>query len=423
MNIYINGSRWQNKQGLWFEVIDYRKSKEVLIRFDLENCEKLTNVAYLEKGLPMHSTFNKGKIGDIFKDSFGNDFKLTGQNPAKTEWSIEWIKDGVTGSRSFTSIKEGTVRHPTDYQLKTGEVFKANNGQTFEVVVYHSAINVDVKFEDGSLTRTSTADIRSGNVGHPTSHLLIGQEITTNSGWRGNVEFYKNCYEVGVRWQDGSLSSHPASHIHKGGIKPAYQPSVCDIGYFGSGRFVSAACKKGEKVPDVIYKYWSRMITRCYSPLEVAKRSGASYLNTEIDSSWFNFHNFAEWALSQPNWDMRNDLDKDLLGTGSEYSAQNCTFLPPQVNIFLADAYGRTIHDLPKGVQCLKPRTTNSKTGYVARVHTSSNEREYLGYFDCPHEAHQVYKKAKEKYAKEIAELYKHRMTEQAYQKLKEFTI
>lgn len=93
------------------------------------------------------------------------------------------------------------------------------------------------------------------------------------------------------------------------------------------------------------------------------KNSGRRYLFTNIHRDWFNFQNFAEWALNQPNWNMGHHLDKDLLGTGLEYSAENCTFLPLESNAFLAENWFKVVHDLPVGVQYIKPGTSELRKG------------------------------------------------------------
>jgi len=422
MNFYT-GDKGTNKQGLSFEVSNYINAKNIYIKFDADGSEVKTTRAYLTNGLPNHPTLYKPQAGDIYKDNEGNDFKLVERDySANHAWVIEWIKDGTRASREYDSIKREKVQYPKDTSFKPGQVFTQNNGYTFEIIKQHNSLNVDIKFKDGTLHRADASSIRRGEVGHPTSGLTIGQAIKTNSGWSGEVVYYNNCHDVGIKWQDGSVSSHPAAHIKRGEIKPLYQPSVAGVGYFGDGRFTSKTKKGKESAPDVILDYWRRMIVRCYEPKEQAKPGGKSYIDVKVCPEWLNFQNFAEWALQQPNWDMKNDLDKDLLGTGLWYSPEYCTFLPSEVNNFLSDQYERTVHDLPKGVQYLKARVPNAKVGYIARCHTDKG-REYLGYFDTPEQAFAAYKPVKEQYARILAERHKHQMTTAAYEKLMTFTI
>lgn len=62
------------------------------------------------------------------------------------------------------------------------------------------------------------------------------------------------------------------------------------------------------------------------------------------------------------------------------------------------------------------------KVGYVSRCHTEKG-RQYLGYFDDPMDAYFAYKKAKEEYAKVLADKFRNVITPVAYEKLKTFEL
>jgi hypothetical protein len=418
---YHLGYTGKNREELEYEIVEYKHNKDLTIKFISDGHELETTGAYLSKGLPLHPTINKPKVGDRFPCKNGDTVEIV-EYKSCIECRIKWLSDGYETTRTIGDIRLGINKHPTQGIPQVGDVYKMRKG-TIEVLNYKNNSNILVKFEDGTVVKTNSLQIRNRSVGHPTSYLVEGQKFTTTSGWSGTIVKYDSCYSVLVEWQDGSREYHRAGDIVRGGIKPPYQPSVAGVGFFGLGRFDSGLKRNSkEHAPDEILQYWKRMIVRCFDPKEVMKQSSKNYLNVEICRDWFNFQNFAEWAIVQPNWNCSNELDKDLLGNGYEYSPENCTFLPAEVNIFLADQYKREVHELPKGVQYLKPGTAGAKVGYVARCRTDKG-REYLGYFDDPLEAFKVYKVAKERYAKILAERYKDRLTEKAYEKLKTFTV
>lgn len=417
---FIAGYRGVNKQGLEYEVLDGRIAKKTRIRFDIDGEEVVTTRHYLRNGLPMHPTYGKMKSGDTFYDRKGDVFELV-EKVSGSSWKIKWLKDGVETVRETQSIKSGSVSHPVDGKVEDGQIWDSKHGG-ITVLKYHNAMEVDIEFEDGVRSKTTAQALRSNNVGHPMSGLHIGQQFVTNSGWIGTIIKYNSCYDVEVKWQDGSVQSHLAGDIKSGAIKPLYQPSVCGVGYYGNGRFSNGLKLKGETPPPEVYNYWVRMIGRCFNPEEIIKNSGKWYAFVEIHRDWFCFQNFAEWALKQPNWNLGFDLDKDLIGTGFEYSEYNCTFLPSDINVFLAENWSKSNHDLPIGVQYIKPATAGAKVGYVARCHTDKG-REYLGYYDDPMQGYYAYKQAKESYAKVLAERFKDVLSKDAYLKLKDFKI
>lgn len=409
-----------NKQGLEFIVLDGTLSHKTLIQFKVDNVQVTTTKSYLKSGLPLHPTHGKVLVGSIFEDKNGEKFKIVALG-GDWGYTIEYLKDGYTCKRDKRSVKANTGYHPDSVTLKVGTKYEVHSG-VITVVEFINSINVVVAFEDGTQTKTTVAAIKNKNVGHPSSKLHVGQKFTTNSGWSGEVTYYNNPRSVGVLWQDGSRSEHPASHISKGAIKPLFQPSVLGVGYMGDGRFTSSLKNSGEDAPAEILSYWQRMISRCFNPKEILKNTGRRYIHTGVHKDWFNFQNFAEWAIREPNYNMKFDLDKDLLGEGLEYSPDNCCFLPTEVNVFLAENWTKDTHNLPIGVQYLKARTSGSKVGYVSRCHTEKG-REYLGYFDDPMDAYRAYKAKKEEFAKTLAEKYKNVITERAYAALKAFEI
>lgn len=421
MTRFISGYRGVNKQGLDYEVIEDKLAKKTKIKFDFDGAEVVTTRQYLGVGLPVHPTYGKPKPGDLYKDNKGNTIELVIKNE-HSNWTVRWHKDNIEARRELQSIKAGSVRHPEDGKVEKGQVWPTNMGMDVTVLDYKNALEVLVQFTDGTTTKVAAQALRFGNVGHPTSGFVMGQKVKTSSGWVGEIVSYKSCFDVAVMWEDGSTSWHEASDIKAGSIKPVYQPSVAGVGYFGQGRFSNGRKIIGETPPKEVYGYWARMLNRCYNPEEVVKNKGRWYIYTEVHKDWFCFQNFAEWALSQPNWNLKYELDKDLIGTGWEYSSDSCTFLPADVNAFLAETKTRPMHDLPIGVQYLKPGTTGAKVGYVARCCTEKG-REYLGYFDDPMEAYYKYKETKDAYGKRLAEKYKEGLSVQAYEKLANYEL
>lgn len=417
---FITGYRGVNKQGLEYEVLDGRIAKKTKIRFDIDGEEVITTRHYLRNGLPMHPTYGKMKSGDTFYDRKGDVFELV-EKVSGSSWKIKWLKDSAETIRETQSIKSGSVSHPIDGKVEDGQIWDSKHGR-ITVLKYHNAMEVDIEFEDGVQSKTTAQALRNNNVGHPMSGFHIGQKVKTNSGWNGIIISYNSCYDVEVQWQDGSIQSCEASDIKSGSIKPLYQPSVAGIGYYGEGRFSNGLKLNGETPPPEIYNYWVRMINRCYNPEEIIKNTGRRYIFVSVCKEWFCFQNFAEWAISQPNWNLGHDLDKDLLGDGTEYNPLTCTFLPQDINVFLAENWTKDIHNLPIGVQYIKPATAGSKDGYVARCHTDKG-REYLGYFNDPMSAYYAYKSKKEEYAKVLAEKFKSVITDGAYNELKNFEL
>ncbi len=412
------GYKYLNKQGLDVEVVEYRGRKDITVEFKMDGARKVTTGTYIKKGLPMHPTLDKPFIGQQFPCHDGDVIEIV-EIESTSKIKVKWLSDGTETYRTLPALKEGHNRHPTKNVPKVGQVFKTNNHGDVVVKEFKNATNVRVAFDDGTEVITTVSSLGLGNVAHPTRKIRLGKEYVTNSGWKGVAIEYKDAHNVLVRWQDGSESWHSASNLLCGSVKPPMQPSVEGIGYFGIGRFVPNSYAKGEVAPEKIYGYWVRMFSRCYNEFELQKSTGRSYADKYVHEHWHNFQNFAEWALSQPNWDEEGfELDKDLLVKGNDvYSESTCCFLPAEINVFLVD---KRSGKYPKGVHEITPKTPNETVGYIARCNVDG-ERKYLGFYPTPEQAFEAYKQCKEAHAKVLAERWKHKLTDVAYNALYDF--
>lgn len=129
--------------------------------------------------------------------------------------------------------------------------------------------------------------------------------------------------------------------IKSGGIKNPYHPSVCGVGFFGVGKF--KATNNGRKTK--IYASWHFMIQRCYT--KTLRYS--HYSDCFVCPEWHNFQTYAEWALENnlvEGW----EVDKDLLIKGNKlYSPSTCLVVPHGINNSILKADGKR-GDLPIGV-------------------------------------------------------------------------
>lgn len=417
---FNTGDTGTNNQGLSYVVVCGKVSKKTLIRFDLDNAEVRTTKAYLRNGLPNHPTYGKIFVGNELFDKNG-DRVVVIEKLARPGMFLVKYDDGVTVSRDSTTLRSGKGHHPTKFIPVPGQVFETQSFGNVTVVEYKSATDVRVKFEDGVEVKVPLARLKTGSIGHPYSGLDLNKKYTSKSGWTLTISKYHDPRKVDIIWQDGSTDTVYPSEIKLGSARPLNKPSVAGIGFFGTGKYTPGGYKSGIQVPKHIYAYWTRMIIRCYNPLEMMKNGSRHYVYVNVCKDWLNFQNFAEWALSQPNHDMDYDLEKDLLGDSLEYSPENCCFVPTKINAFLTENQ-TSVNGLPIGVNYIKPGSHGAKDGYIARCHVDG-VRKYLGYYDDPISAYAAYKAEKESYARSLAEEFKDTITQRAYDKLSNYTL
>ena len=157
---------------------------------------------------------------------------------------------------------------------------------------------------------------------------------------------------------------------------------------------------------DAAYQHWRGMIKRCYD--EDSLKKSPCYRGCSVCEQWRYLSNFKKWFNEHyvEGW----AIDKDILIKGNRvYSPTTCCFVPYAINSMFASLKKRS-ENLPLGVHY-------SKRLRKYRVDISKEkEKIYLGLFTNIEMAFAVYKEAKEKHIKELADRYKDRLSPHVYE-------
>lgn len=170
---------------------------------------------------------------------------------------------------------------------------------------------------------------------------------------------------------------------------------------------------KGHHIKE--YKLWKHMIERCYNPNRL--KSHKAYDKTKVHKdllSFMNFYNFVNSCCGFGNdgWNM----DKDILGDGTCYSKDCIVFVPQEVNMFFVQNLKRK-YEGSIGIKYDK------RSGRYCSSVKQGGKTVNLGTFDKPEDAQQAYCRAKEAYAKVLAEKWKGQIDERVYQRLLTFKV
>lgn len=164
------------------------------------------------------------------------------------------------------------------------------------------------------------------------------------------------------------------------------------------------------------YLMWHNLLKRCYNS-KVQERQ-PRYKGCSVCKEWLVFSNFKVWFENPKNGYRESyQLDKDILVKGNQiYSPETCCFIPRAINCIFGYHQNKSFK-LPYGVYL--------HNGKFRAVLNHNGRNQYLGVFDTPEEAFNVYKQAKESYIKDIAKIYFERgeITQKVYCALMNYTI
>ena len=244
----------------------------------------------------------------------------------------------------------------------------------------------------------------------------VGQTRINNFGSTMMVVGYRKYKDIDVYFSEYDWTAEGVSYgaFKKGEIKCVYEPRVYGVGYTGEGDYEISENGTHTKV----YSVWKDMLRRCYNPKLQEKYP--TYKGCSVVKEWHNFQNFAKW-YEENYYEVEGQtmcLDKDIIVKGNKvYSPSTCVFVPQDINKLFTKR-DRTRGDLPIGVVYHKQANK-----YLARCKNGTGTRRHLGLYKTPEEAYQVYKVAKEKHIKEVAEEYKDKIPSVLYDAMMNYEV
>lgn len=238
----------------------------------------------------------------------------------------------------------------------------------------------------------------------------IGEKHITNEGYNIEIIEYFNNKNITVEFLDGTtLKNICYNAIEKGQIKNPFHKSVVGIGFLGVGNFKTKINNKSEKY----YCLWASMLKRCYDKEYHTKKP--TYKDCSVDERWHNFQNFAKWLDN--NYVDGFELDKDILFKGNKiYSPETCCFVPKEVNVLFTSRFSK------RGEYVIGVSSSKSKNMFESSL-SVEGKTIHLGSFKTEIEAFKMYKGCKETYIKQLAEKYKHQISNTCYKALCNYKI
>ena len=241
----------------------------------------------------------------------------------------------------------------------------------------------------------------------------VGKVFKSKSSGDFKVLKYNDARNVEIQFlKTGFETSVHLVQVKNGSVKDPYLPSVYGVGMLGAKYPITI-----NGVLTKEYILWKHMLQRCYS--NTYKKKQPTYEGCEVSDNFKYYEYFYEWCNEQIGFGVDGfELDKDLLVKGNKvYSEDTCVFIPKEINLLLTKCIAS------RGEHFIGVSWSNISKTFVAIVRKNKGKSEYLGHFKTEIEAFNAYKKAKELYIKEVANKWKYKIDERAYNALMNYEV
>lgn len=247
----------------------------------------------------------------------------------------------------------------------------------------------------------------------------LGERRMMNCGEETEIIEYVNNSNITIKFlKTDELIRCQYDSFKKGLIKSHFTPTVYGVGIVGLKK---ARYSSGEHIRA--YDIWKNMLRRCYD--KKYQEKFPTYIGCIVCEEWLHYKNFKKW-YDDNYYEIEGQkmcLDKDILIKGNKvYSPETCIFVPQNINsLFLKNNNSRG--DLPIGVCYKKQNKKYQAYCNIFNIESNKYTYTYLGLYNTPEEAFEVYKKTKEENIKLVANYYKDRIPSKLYDAMYEYEV
>ena len=144
--------------GHWAEVIDYQRWNKVTVRFDNDEIATTTWYAFSHSSVGLPSGYVKNHIGDSVMQKRGVKATIIEVVDAN-HIDVEFEDGTIVRNRKYNDFLKGVIANPKlppcrkeRREDRLGERRTMKNGKQAEIVCYRSANDIDLQWEDGTIS-------------------------------------------------------------------------------------------------------------------------------------------------------------------------------------------------------------------------------------------------------------------------------
>lgn len=141
---------------------------------------------------------------------------------------------------------------------RIGERYRATNGMEMEIIAYHGCFDVDVRFSDGTIVKHKQyTAVKAGQVAHPQRRNTyatkrIGETRKSSCGMEMKIIAYRNANDIDIEFEDKTIVTHKSYDCFKQGY--ISNPNVCNSNKYEKLRLHETGTYKKLKTEIVAYR-------------------------------------------------------------------------------------------------------------------------------------------------------------------------
>ena len=237
--------------GMEATIIRYGKYSDIDVRFEDGAVAKNKAYGKFKKGTIANPKNKASRLGETRMMNCGMEATIIRYENAM-DIDVRFEDGTVVEHKTYDAFKKGTIVNQNikaSAENRLGETRMMNCGMEATIIRYGGVRDIDVCFKDGTVAEHKVYNaFEKGNIAHPntTAKARLGETQMMNCGMEATIIRYENSRDIDVRFEDGKVVGHKAYGIFKKG-EIAHESLSQKR---GSKDFHGFICKQGFKDED-----------------------------------------------------------------------------------------------------------------------------------------------------------------------------
>ena len=213
--------------GMKATIIDYRNSQDIDVQFEDGTIVEHIAFARFKKGELKKSIKDK-RIGMSLTMNCGMKATIIDYHNC-SDINVQFEDGTVVKHRAFAQFKNKQIANPNILIIRPNPLKDKRKGMSLmmncdmkaKIIAYRNSQDIDIQFEDGIIVKHKAFDsFQKGKIANPNISIKdkrIGQSLMMSCGMKATIIAYRNCNDIDVQFEDGTIVKHKRIGNFRGG--------------------------------------------------------------------------------------------------------------------------------------------------------------------------------------------------------------
>lgn len=206
------GEEGISNDGMKMKIIAYRTTHDIDVQFEDGSIAYNRTYANFKKGKIEYPKAS-GRVGEVVKAINGMLMEIVAYRSSK-DIDIRFEDGTLVYNKSYNNFSVGRIGYPLKNSLRVGEESLAINGMKMKIIAYRSNVDIDIQFEDGTVVYNKRySNFKRGSISNPKTDSKIrknelnrvGKINRSKNGMLMKIVGYRSCDDIDIQFEDGLI--------------------------------------------------------------------------------------------------------------------------------------------------------------------------------------------------------------------------